>query len=100
MVLEHHAAFRRWAGDRVAIHLQAAGAGRQVPGQSAQQGGLAAAGRAEDADEFPRRDGEVQGLHRLEGVAPLAEADGQAARGDAAGLQGVFMAAHQAFLRA
>ncbi|MNF67998.1 hypothetical protein D3C84_498290 [compost metagenome] len=98
-MLEHHAALGRRAGHRQAIDQQRAGAGREVAGQGAEQGGLATTGRAEDADEFPRRDGKIQPLHGLEGIPALAEANGQLPAFDAAGLHGLLEGAHQAFLR-
>ncbi len=49
-----------------------------MAGKGTEQGGLAAAGRAEYADEFAGFDGEAQGLHGLEGVAAAAEVDRQA----------------------
>ncbi|MCY1529956.1 hypothetical protein D9M68_651290 [compost metagenome] len=98
-MLEHHAALGRRAGHRQAIDQQRAGAGREVAGQGAEQGGLAAAGRAEDADELARRDAEVQPLHGFEGISALPEADGQLPAFDAAGLHGLLEGAHQELLR-
>src|SRR5690606_23920726 len=77
VVLEDHAALRRWPGDGSAIDQQATAAELQVPGQGAEQRRLAAAGRPENADELAGLDGEVQTLHRLEGLATLAKANGQ-----------------------
>ncbi|MCY1443811.1 hypothetical protein D9M71_602440 [compost metagenome] len=96
-MLEHHAAFGRGSGDRLAVHTQGAGTGLQVAGQRAEQGRLAAAGRAEDADELARLDGEAQPLHRLEGLHTLPQADRQLVDVDAAGFDVAFVDAHQAF---
>src|SRR5690606_32389042 len=99
-MLEHHAALGRRSFHRLAIHLQATGAGLEVAGKGAEQGRLAAPRRAENSDEFPRCDGEVQGLHRLEGLLALPQPNGDAPCLDAAGLHGFLEGAHQALLRA
>src|SRR5690606_4172180 len=77
MVLEHHAALGRGSGDRLAVHLQHAVTGSQMPGQSAQQGGFAATGRPENADELTRPGIQLERTDRLEGAAALAQANGQ-----------------------
>ncbi len=58
------------AGDILAMEHDAAAVRRFQPGDDAQQAGLAAAGRAEQGDQFAALDVQVDRLQRLE----LAEA--------------------------
>src|SRR5690606_10478352 len=97
VMLKDHAALRRWPGHGLAIDAQVSAAGREVPGQGAEQGRLATPGGAEDADELPRLDVEVQALHRLEGVLALPQADGQRLGVDSSRLTGFLIGAHQLF---
>ncbi|MNT75687.1 hypothetical protein D3C72_2146040 [compost metagenome] len=75
VLLEHHAALGRWARHRCAIDIQRARARLQVAGQGAEQGGLAATGRPENAHELPWLDLAVEALYRFESRVPLAQAD-------------------------
>jgi hypothetical protein len=75
VTLEDHAAVRARSADHHVVHQHLAGGGEVEPGDDPQQGGLAAAGRAEDGDEvvvgdFQRRP--LQG-HRLRLPAPPRE---------------------------
>ncbi|MOA01740.1 hypothetical protein D3C78_1211620 [compost metagenome] len=74
--LEHYAEIPllgRQQGD-VATPLPDLATARQIqPGDRPQQGGLAAAGRAEEADELPLLDGEGDILEGLEGPEVLVE---------------------------
>lgn len=77
-MLEYHATLRRRAGNGLAVHLQLAAAGHQVPGQGAEQRRLATTRGAEDADKLARLYGKVQALHRLERVAAVPQVYRQA----------------------
>ena len=67
-------------GDRRAVEQHLAGARRVKPGDDAQQGGLAAARRAEDGDEVVLAHFEVDRHQRLRGLAARAgEGAGHAA---------------------
>jgi hypothetical protein len=52
VALEHHAAIQAGAADFAAVHEHIAGGGFVEPGQHVEDGRLAAAGVAEDADEL------------------------------------------------
>ena len=72
--LEHHrdaALLGREAGDVAAEEPDRAGRRLLEAGDGAQQRGLAAAGGAEDRDEFARRDGEVDAAQ--DGLRPVAD---------------------------
>src|SRR5262249_21261734 len=53
-VLEHDAAIRPRGGHRLALHHDASDLGREEPSDQIEQGGFAAAGRAEQRQEFAR----------------------------------------------
>ncbi len=74
MTLEHHAALQAGAGNFTAVHEDVAGSGRVQPRQHVQDGGLAAARMADDADELAavQRERHI-GEHRLGGDVGLAE---------------------------
>jgi len=72
--LEHHAEvalMRRLVGEIRAVDQQAALARRVQSGDHAEQRGLAAARRAEQADEFPMRDGQCGVMHGGEAAITL-----------------------------
>jgi hypothetical protein len=64
-ILEHHAAVHAVAGDRLAVDADLARGRRNEARDDVEEGRLAAAARADDADEFGRRDIEA---HRVDGV--------------------------------
>ena len=75
--LEHHVggpAFRPEAGHVGAVDLHCAGGGGDEAPDHAQQGGLAAPGRAEYREEIARVDLEVERAHRLHRAEALGEA--------------------------
>ena len=66
LTLEHHAAVQAGPGHLALVHEDMAGAGRFQPRQHVQDGGLAAAAVADDADALAGRDAEVDAVeHRL-----------------------------------
>ena len=83
VLLEYHATLRRRSFHAPAVDPHAAGAWPQVAGQGAEQGRLAASRRPEQADELARPRLQVQIADRLEGFAPLPQADAQVADLDA-----------------
>jgi hypothetical protein len=74
VILEHHAAIGAGAGHRFSCHPQLAGGCGLETGDAAEQGRLAAAGGADEADELAPRDVEVDRRQRLDGVAGDLEA--------------------------
>ncbi|MNF85481.1 hypothetical protein D3C84_678770 [compost metagenome] len=79
VLLKHHAALRRGAGHRRAIHRERSGTWLQVTGQRSEQGGFAATGRPENAHELPRFDLAIEALYGFERRLAFAQADRQAA---------------------
>jgi alkanesulfonate monooxygenase len=75
VLLKHHAAVRARPHDRLSVDRELARRDRQMSGQRTEQRGLAAAGRAENADEFARRDRDIEPAHRLECIDPRSERD-------------------------
>ena len=74
VVLEHHAdvaAMRRLGGDVLAVEPHAAAVGFQEAGDDAQQGGLAAARRSQQRDEFAGRHLEVDAAQHGDGTECL-----------------------------
>ncbi|GFJ93896.1 hypothetical protein Prum_075380 [Phytohabitans rumicis] len=61
VLLEHHRHPGRGTGDRCAVEADLAAGRAEQAGDAAQQGGLAGAGRADDADQFapPDPEGEI-----------------------------------------
>ena len=80
--LEHHGDAAIGGGDRVhrlAADQQFAGGDLLQPGDHAQQGGLAAAGRADENHQLAVLDGErdvADGLHLAEGFGDVLQFDG------------------------
>jgi hypothetical protein len=70
MLLEDHAAVGARADHRLAVEQDLAGGRRQEAGQAVQQGGLAAARRAERDDEVALAHGQVDGASACS-VPPL-----------------------------
>src|SRR5688572_27425334 len=79
--LEHHAAIRTRAIDRLSVEEYAPGAGGLQPGDNAKQGRLAAAGRAEQAQEVVVFDAQIDALQRPRRGECLGDAfDGELAQ--------------------
>lgn len=74
--LEQHGDVAAGLGDRRAGHGDLALGDRQQPGDHAEQGGLAAAGAAEDGDELALRDVEVDAAQRLDAARAAVEGTG------------------------
>src|SRR6202041_1785404 len=54
------------------VDIERAARGAVEAGENAQQGRLAAAARPDDADEFTRRDGEIDAVERPDALRPAA----------------------------
>src|SRR5215469_1104617 len=77
VLLEHEAAVGAGRGDDVTADENAAACRLGEPLQHPQQGGLAAARRADDDEEFPWRDVEIDVLQREEPLAAARELDAE-----------------------
>ncbi len=90
--LEHHAGFRSWPRDGLAVHQHfAAAVERDQAGDDAQQRALAAAAGSEHRDELALADGEIgtgQGVCAgIEGLRYVADRDGRRCAGRASHVQ-------------
>ena len=83
MILEDHGAIGAGAVDGFAVESGGAGVGADHSGGDVEEGGFAAAGRADDDDEFAG--GDVEGDVVESGDVGFAEAFVDVAEGEAAG---------------
>ena len=81
-ILKHHAALRPGRGDRRPVHLDGAGGRRLESGDDAQQRRLAAARRADQADEFAFADREIDVAQCLDRLLADREALGEPLDGE------------------
>ncbi|TWC00238.1 hypothetical protein FBZ93_10530 [Bradyrhizobium macuxiense] len=75
MLLKYDSAIWTRAKNRLVIHRQAPACYRQVACQSTEQGGFAATGWAEHANQLTGRDCEIEIANSLKGVSAIPERD-------------------------